>query len=312
MLRSTHHGVVAINTSFFRIWRGWAGKATPLDGLVVNGVVYQSQWTPGSVDSGYSELMVEGSSKVSIGYWNWSGTVSFAQNVRKLVGVNITETDTAPRQAYGDPWTRGLMLLTASCGYYSFPGSGSGSTLAILHRQKGKWIVREVHTFHTTPPFQIPMPGVPRPGWAYVVARTAGAKRWLNRYAHVGQPAVITQYTEGVSQVVAGGPLMVSDHHITDTIGDREPPEAKSGAMLNRAGTVLTLIAISGNSRTIGLTRHEFAGWLRWQGAWSAIMFDDGGSTQLAARSHGIRDLNSLADEGYLQRHIAEALAVTG
>ncbi len=84
--------------------------------------------------------------------------------------------------------------------------------------------------------------------------------------------------------VIGGGTLLVkngSAASITHSIGGRNP---RSAFAVDRSGKKVYLIAVDGRGESIGMTMAELQDFMLEIGAYNAINFDGGGSTQLVLR----------------------------
>lgn len=128
----------------------------------------------------------------------------------------------------------------------------------------------------------------------------------LNAYGNTGVPnpgdtlAVSGDLTPlGISQIAAavgGGPLILQNGDWYDdpdgpSGGEYSARGPASGAAIEPDGTLL-LLQIDGRQpdRSVGITRPEFAAFMRAFGSVEGLAFDGGGSSEIALRALGTRD----------------------
>jgi hypothetical protein len=284
---------VAVNGDFFQIY----ATGNPDNEEIVNGTVLQSQQPTGP---GYSELMVGTHEHVTIGQASFRGSVTAGGDVEPLSGVNTL---------YGAGWTgpgalagTEPVLVTGALG--ASVDVGDGAVAATLAPDGHDWKVRQVIRTSTVRPPTAPL---------VRLVGLHGAGRWITAHLTAGQ--VVTLRTavgpHPTVQALGGGPVLVRNGRYVDLSTDSSYPEAKSGAYLDRSGRYLFLVCFQQSWTDRGMTRHQFAGWMAAHGAWTGMMFDDGGSAELIARLGGRQKILNAPSDGQ-ERRIADALVVRG
>ncbi len=90
--------------------------------------------------------------------------------------------------------------------------------------------------------------------------------------------------SENCEHVIGGGTLLIKNGKyapITHAVGGRQP---RSAFAVDKSGNKVYLIAVDGRGDSIGMTLSELQEFLLDTGAYNAINFDGGGSTQLVLR----------------------------
>lgn len=115
---------------------------------------------------------------------------------------------------------------------------------------------------------------------------------------HAGDSVTIASSADpslaGVSAAVGGGPLLLRDGQAVSDPAAPAPEETDvrnpvTGAGLSADGNTLWLVVVDGRapSRSIGLTRPQFASLFAALGAATAMAFDSGGSSEMVVRHLG-------------------------
>jgi hypothetical protein len=292
-LAARGHADVAVNGDFFQIY----ATGNPDNEEVVDGRLLQSQRPTGA---GYSELMVGPHNRVTIGQATFTGTLRTGDVTEALSGVNtLFGADGAgPGTLAG---THPVLVTHDLGAVVALP---RGAVVATLARDGSAWRVRGVASASAVAP-------PPAPLVRLVGVRAAG--RWLA--GHLRPGSVVRVRTAAgprpTVEALGGGPVLVRDGRYADPASDNSYPEAKTGAYLDHSGRFLFLVCFEESWPYQGLTRHQFAGWMAAHGAWTGMMFDDGGSAEMILRTGGVREIVNVPSEGE-QRPIADALVVRG
>ncbi|MGI5142535.1 phosphodiester glycosidase family protein [Streptomyces sp. CA-106110] len=260
------HAVAGVNGDYFEIH----ASGRPLGGIMTNGHLLKSP-KPGFE----SQLGVKPDGTMVMGPETFSGTVSTGSATHELTSVN-TVNDVA---------TGGITEVTPDLG--ETPGPSKSSTLVLGHATDGGFVVDSVRTGVTT---------VPRLSADQLGLLGAGAGgQWLSDNQHAGDKvAIATQLSpdNDVTQLISGVDTLVKDGKVykdpTGTPPSGANPETAVG--ITQDGKHAIVVAIDGHggaSTAFGVTPEQAAGYMVAHGAYTAMLFDGGGSTGMVSRAPG-------------------------
>jgi exopolysaccharide biosynthesis protein len=273
--------VAGINGDFFEI----NGSGDSLGMVEINGRIWQS---PGA----FAVLGITSAGRLTIGRESFSGSVTAGGSSYPLRSVN----------RYHDAGTNALALFTPDLGIsLSFhsaalamlqPVAGSSTTLRVTSVQSGVASLPRLHTQD-----------------ALVGSGAAGA--WLTTHLQPGATITLTEQItpdSNLIQAIGGGPILIKDGARYHDLHSPMPGEARTrdpltAVGITRDGTHALLVVCDGHQadagQSRGLTHAEMVSYLLAHGAYQAMLFDSGGSSEMVARLPGQRQisvLNSLSD----------------
>ncbi|MEV6293880.1 phosphodiester glycosidase family protein [Streptomyces sp. NPDC051896] len=260
------HAVAGVNGDYFEIH----ASGRPLGGIISNGHMLKSP-KPGFA----SQLGVKPDGTMVMGPETFSGTISDGSATRSLTSVN-TVNDVA---------SGGITEVTPDLG--ETPGLTKPSTLVIGHSADGGFVVDDVRADVTT---------VPRLSTGQLGLLGAGdGGQWLGDTLHTGDTVGITTKLSpdnGVTQLISGVDTLVKDGKVyqdpTGTPPSGANPETAVG--ITKDGKHAIVVAIDGHggaSTAFGVTPEQAAGYMVAHGAYTAMLFDGGGSTGMVSRAPG-------------------------
>jgi exopolysaccharide biosynthesis protein len=258
--------MAGINGDYFEV----NGPGRPIGMVAINGQLVQS---PAS----YAVLGVTSSGKLTIGNESFFGSVTNGRASYPLNSVNI----------YNEAGKGNLVLLTPQLGT---PPRILGNQAVLLQATSaGTFIVRSA-AYSTS---------LSALAGQYALIGSGDAADWLTDHLHKGDH--LTLHTNvapnaHLVQAIGGGPVLIKNgaHYY-----DPNPPNPKgvtsrnplTAISVNKDGTHAHLVVFdgrgSGPTRSVGLTYAQAASYLLTQGAYSAMLFDTGGSTDMVARFPG-------------------------
>ena len=281
------------------------GQGQPVHLLVQSGQVVNGLALPAS-PTACATLSFTSAGTASIGDETYSGVVSAGGSNYPVGAVNTPvypEKGSLCGQATPRP---GLVVVTHEIGQVAplgapapvaelSPAGGSPSTFTVTSVLAGR--------------DQVPLPAA---GDIALVGEGASASfvDGLKAGASVQLSEALSPQSD-VTQAVGGGMLLVQDGKLAYGGAGSGPTEALTGVGVTKGGHHLVLAVFDGiqPSFAVGLERSELAGYLLAHGAWSAMEFDSGGSSEMVVREPGARRVsvaNSPSDGQ--QRPVAECL----
>lgn len=285
--------LAGINGDFFEIHR----SGDPLGMVEIDGTVWQS---PGQ----YAVLGVTSSGHVTMGPETFTGSVSAGHESYPLTSIN----------RYSDKGADHLRLYTP------FLGSAlpvHGATLALLRSvtaSSGNFTVTALHTESSELPVLH--------GQSALVG-TDAAGTWLRDHLRVGSSVEISERVapdNGLAQAIGGGPLIIRDGAVYHDALVPAPGAVNAYNPLTAVGVSkdgrYALFAVCNGRRhdsirSRGFTYAEMADYLLAYGAYQAMIFDGGGSSELVARLPGQSSISVLnAPSAGSERHVANGLFV--
>jgi len=281
----TRTGAVAgINGGYFDI----DATGQPTGGSVVDGQIYKSP--PAGFNA---ELSVLANGTMTIGQENFSGTITDGADSQALTSVNILSDAAAGHITEVTPVLAASAqsigaAATVVTGTVS--GAGTAQTLTVTGAATG------VRTL-----------AIPASGTEDLVGAGAGGT-WLSANVHVGDTVTIAQGlspASGVSQdssvtqlVTAATQLIKNGAAYSDPTG--QPPSGinpETAVGISKDGKhaiFVTLDGRLGESTALGVSPSQVTGYLLAHGAYSAVLLDGGGSTEMDARIPGTSGLSVL------------------
>jgi exopolysaccharide biosynthesis protein len=293
----TRTGAVAgINGGYFDI----NATGQPTGGVVVDGQVLKSP--PVGYDA---ELSVLANGTMSIGPENFSGTITDGSASDPLTSVNI------PSDAAAGKITEITPALAASAQSLSAAATVVTGTVAGAPGGAQTLTVTAVQT-------GVKSLTIPAAGMADLVGSGAGGT-WLSGDLNVGDQVSIGagfSPDSGVRQLITGATQLIKDGQAyTDPTG--QPPSGvnpETAVGISKDGKHAMLVTLDGRlgeSVAVGVSPAEVTGYLLAHGAYSAILLDGGGSTEMDARmpgTSGLSVLNTPSDGD--ERPVADGLFV--
>ncbi|MGW5568530.1 phosphodiester glycosidase family protein [Streptomyces tendae] len=260
------HAVAGVNGDYFEIH----GSGRPLGGVMTGGRLLKSP-KPGFA----AQLGVKPDGTLVAGPQTFSGTITAGSAGHTLTSVN-TVNDVA---------SGGITEVTPDLG--ETPGLAKASTLVTGHRTGGGFVVDEVRTGLTT------VPRLPAGQDGLLGASEGG--QWLVDTLHPGDSVGIGRKLSpdnDVTELISGVDILVKDGKVYDDPTGTPPsganPETAVG--ISRDGKHAVVVAIDGHGgadTAFGVTPEQAAGYLVAHGAWTALLFDGGGSTSMVSRAPG-------------------------
>jgi exopolysaccharide biosynthesis protein len=256
------HAVAGINGDYFEIH----ASGRPLGGVVTGGQLMKSPRPNYN-----AQLTVRADGSMAIGPENYSGTVTDGGTSFPLASVNVVN----------DVANGGITRVTPALG-----ATGQLASPAVLvtgHQTGGALVVDTVAAGVTSVPA----------GTTGLLGGGAGAQ-WLAA-VHVGDSLAVGERISPDNQpreLLSGATMLVRDgavyHDPTGTPPSGVNPETAVGLSQDgRHAIVVTLDGRFGETTAVGVTPDQVAGYLIERGAFSAMLLDGGGSTEMVARAPG-------------------------
>jgi exopolysaccharide biosynthesis protein len=259
------HAVAGVNGDYFEIH----ASGRPLGGVITDGRLLKSP------KAGFaSELGIKPDGSMVMGPENFSGTITDGAASRALTSVNTVD----------DVAAGGVTEVTPDLG--DTPGL-TGGTLVLGRQSAGGFTVESVRTGVTS----VDRLAAGRSG---LLGGGAGGQ-WLAANLHVGDTVGVAgrlSPDNDLTQMVSGVDVLVKDGKVyqdpTGTPPSGANPETAVG--LSKDGRHVVTVAIDGHGGTdnaFGVTPEQAAGYMVAHGAYTAMLFDGGGSTTMAVRAPG-------------------------
>ncbi len=286
------HAVAGVNGDYFEIH----GTGRPIGGVISDGVLMKTP-KPGFA----SQLGVRPDGSLVMGPETFSGTITDGAATHALTSVN-TVNDLA---------AGGITEVTPYLG--DSTGLTSG-TLVLGHRSAAGVFTVDSVTGSTT--------SVGRLAKDQLGLLGAGAGgRWLAADVHPGDTvrlATALSPDNDLTQLISGVTTLVKDgqvyHDPTGTPPSGTNPETAIGISENGEHAVLvTLDGRAGAATAFGVTPDQVAGYLVAHGAYTAELFDGGGSTEMVTRQPGdtrVSVANTPSDTGNAERPVGDGVFV--
>lgn len=257
--------VAGINADFFNIHASGA----PLGMVVQDGRLVKSP-NPGWNNN----FGIRQDGSITIGDETYAGTITDGTVSHKLNSVNTVD----------DVASGGITRATSDLG----PTPIASATVVSGHANGSSLVVDSVTTGVTSLP-QLPS------GVEDLVGGGASAQ-WLAQNVHPGDTVDISEKISpdgDLRQAVSGGAVLVKDGKMAVPLqggGENNQPNPVTGVGVTKDGKHLVVAAFDGHQSETsaeGLTRPALAGWMMEHGAYNAILFDSGGSTEMVGRLPG-------------------------
>lgn len=280
------HAVAGINGDYFEIH----ASGRPLGGVVTDGTVLKSPRPNYN-----AQLSVRADGSMVIGPQSFTGTVTDGPAGTPLASVNVVN-DAAAGQ---------ITQVTPALGA---TGPLAGPATLVTGRLVGANLVVD-----SVSPTATSVPA----GTEGLLASGAGGA-WLTTNIHPGDTVTVTGKVGdgGVRQLLSGATELVRDGAVyadpTGTPPSGVNPETAVGVSQDgRHAVVVTLDGRAGESTAVGVSPAQVAGYLVQHGAYTALLLDGGGSTELVGRrpgDQGVSVLNTPSDGR--ERSVANGLFV--
>ena len=286
--------VAGVNADFFEIY----GSGRPEGMVVIDGQLVKSP----NADRPW-DLWVHADGSIGIGAATYSGTVTAGSDSHALTSVNTVNDLSGAGGA--------LVRVTP---YLGTPSPIPASTVVAGTVHGGTLTVTSV-TPGVTDLAQLP-------GGTEDLVGTGEAATWLAAHAHPGDSLgvsdkVNTGDTGPIEQAVSGGAILVQDGQRAVPLqgsGENNVDNPVTAVGVTRDGKHAIFAAFDGHQAegvAQGLTRPQLAGWMMRHGAYNAILFDSGGSTQMVGRLPGQTEASVLnvPSDGH-ERPVANGLFI--
>lgn len=276
------HAVAGVNGDYFEI----NASGRPLGGVVTGGRLLKSPRPDYN-----AQLTVRADGSMVIGQETYSGTLTDGAASAPLASVNVIN----------DVATGGITRVTPALGAATLPAP---AVLVTAHAVGATYVVDTVQSGVTSVP-----------------AGTTGflGGQWLTTNVHTGDALTVSERISPDNQpreLLSGATMLVRDgavyHDPTGTPPSGVNPETAVGLTKDgRHAIIVTLDGRFGESTAVGVSPAQVAGYLVQQGAYSALLLDGGGSTEMVAREPGtsaVSVLNTPSDGS--ERPVANGLFV--
>ena len=285
--------VAGVNGGYFDI----NATGQPLGGVISGGTILKSP-TPDF----NAQLGVRPDGSIVMGQENFSGTVTDGTESYPLTSVN-TEGDEAAGK---------ITELT------SYLGAASGLTAGTLVLGTATDATQDSFTVTSVQAGVTSVPQLAQGEVGLMAAGTGG--QWLSGDVHVGDTVnLATQISpdNDLTQLIGGVDMLVKDGQAYDDPTGTPPsgvnPETAIG--ISQDGKHVIAVAIDGHEpedTAVGVSPAEVAGYMVAHGAYTAELFDGGGSTTEVGREPGastVSVLNTPSDQpGNTERPVADGL----
>jgi exopolysaccharide biosynthesis protein len=283
--------VAGVNGDYFEI----NGSGRPLGGVIADGRMLKSP-EPGFA----SQLGIRPDGTMVMGPETFSGTITDGTASHALTSVN-TVNDVA---------AGGITEVTSDLG--DTPGLTAG-TLVLGHKTSGgAFVVDSVQTGVTS----VARLSTDQEG---LLGGGAGGQ-WLSATLHAGDTVSLTGQLspdDDLTQMVSGVDTLVENGAVyqdpTGTPPSGNNPETAVG--ISKDGKHAIVVAVDGQggaTTAFGVTAQEAAGYMVAHGAYTAMLFDGGGSTTMAVRAPGATQttvVNTPSDQpGNTERRVANGI----
>ncbi|HEX3788875.1 MAG TPA: phosphodiester glycosidase family protein [Pseudonocardiaceae bacterium] len=258
--------VAGVNGDYFEI----NATGRPLGGVISNGVVLKSPRPDYN-----AQLGVRPDGSMVLGQENFTGTITDGPASDPLTSVNVVN----------DLATGGITEVTTAL------GAATGlpaSTLVVGHPgAAGQLVVDSVRTGVTA------LPALPA-GQEDLLGGGVGGQ-WLAATVHAGDPLTIATRISpdnNLTQLISGATMLVKGGQVdTDPTGN--PPggvNPETAVGLTQDGRHAIIVTLDGHQSepvAAGVTPAQVAGYLVAHGAYTGVLFDGGGSTEMVGREPG-------------------------
>ncbi|MEZ0114526.1 exopolysaccharide biosynthesis protein/uncharacterized protein YjdB [Catenulispora sp. EB89] len=261
--------VAGINGDFFDIY----GSGRPHGMVVVDGRLVKSP------NPGWNQnLVVRADGSIGIGAEAYSGTATDGTASHLISSVNFVD----------DLSANGLVRITPDLGD---SGKIPASVVVSGHRDpaaSGVLVVDKVTPNVTDL--------TPLPAGTEDLAGSGTSGQWLTATAHVGDRIAIAEAISpdnNVRQALSGGAVLVQNGTMAVPLqggGENNVNDPVTGLGVTKDGKHAIVAVFDGHQpedAAEGLTRPQLAGWMMAHGAYNAMLFDSGGSSEMVARQPG-------------------------
>ncbi|GLV54599.1 hypothetical protein KDH_14460 [Dictyobacter sp. S3.2.2.5] len=287
------HAVAGINSDFFEIY----GTGDPIGMVEINHRIIQS---PAS----YAVLGITASGKLSIADESFSGTVTDGSASHALSSVNRYNDTKGDRLALFTPDLGSALTL-------------SGNTVAFLKAVTGS------SDTYTVQSIQANNNSLPALSGEDALVASGSSASWLSTSVHAGDKITLSEQISpdtNLVHAVGGGNILVKDGAYFDdpqsvSKGERDVQNPITALGITRDGNHAFMAVIDGHeagpNKSRGVTQPEMAGYMIAHGAYQAIMFDSGGSSEMVARLPGQQQVSVIntPSDGH-ERPVANGLFV--
>ena len=261
--------VAGINGDFFDIY----GSGRPHGMVVIDGRLVKSPnpaWN--------QNLVVRADGSIGIGTEAYSGTATDGTASHPITSVNTVE----------DLSANGLVRITPDLGD---SGKIPASVVVSGHRDPAAAdaLVVDAVTLDVTDI-------APFPAGTEDLVGSGTAGQWLAATAHAGDRITIAEAISpdnAPRQALSGGAVLVKNGTMTVPLqggGENNVDNPVTGLGVTKDGKHAVVAVFDGHQpedAAEGLTRPQLAGWMMAHGAYNAMIFDSGGSSEMVARQPG-------------------------
>lgn len=261
--------VAGINGDFFEM----GGRGRPIGMVEINGQLLQS---PGI----YAVMGITASGGLTFGHESFSGRVTVGRTSYPLKAIN-----------HFDEINEGkLVLLTPALGARV---ALRGPTVALLQPVTGASHLFRVQSILRN------VTSLPALSGQVALAGNGSAGHWLASTLHRGNKVSVTGQLSPAThllQAIGGGPILIKDGALYNDPYPPAPKEARgryplTAVSLSKDGRHAALVVFDGRHadplKSVGLTHAEAARYLLAHGAYQAMLFDGGGSSEMVTRLPG-------------------------
>lgn len=280
--------IAGVNGDYFEI----NATGRPLGGMISNGVIMKSPRPDYN-----AQLGIKPDGSMVIGPENFTGTITDGPATEPLTSVNVV-----------NDVPNGITELTSALG--PTENLTGPATLVLGHPSGANLVVDSVATVTSVPALTGSAQGLLGAGapgaW---LASTVHAGDSLKIADQIGPDNNLTQLLSGATELVKNGQPYTDP---TGTPPSGVNPETAVGISKDGKHAILvTLDGRLGESTAVGVSPAQVAGYLVAQGAYTALLFDGGGSTEMIARQPGASSTSVLntPSDGH-ERPVANGLFV--
>ncbi|NUR63349.1 MAG: hypothetical protein HOV87_32525 [Catenulispora sp.] len=262
--------VAGVNGDFFQIY----ASGRPLGMVVIDGRLVKSPDPAWNAD-----LWVRHDGGIGIGTETYTGTVTDGASGVSAAITTVNAVDALSGSA--------LVRITPDLGT---PSPIPASTVAAGHLDAdGTTLVVDAVTAGVTDLAQL-APGTEE------LAGSGSQAQWLSQNVHVGDRLAVSEQIgpdSDVVQALSGGAVLVQNGQRAVPLtgpGENNVDNPVTAVGVTQDGKHAVFAAFDGHQpedTAQGLTRPQIAGWMMQHGAYNAILFDSGGSTQMVGRLPG-------------------------
>lgn len=277
--------LAAINADFFQPASGKADRGAPVGVVVEDGKLLSTPALGGEMAAVFDTDF----KKIAMGYWGVYTEV-VAPDGEALPVAHINK--------FFDEG--GLVIYTRAWGQTS-----PGAWLTKYELLVVDGVVADIREGGEG--FEIPENG-------YVLASTSDEYEFLRERFEIGSAVLLNSFTEpraeDVNTALGGGTLLVKDGAAAPITHNAPGLSPRSAVGVDESGTRLFIVAVDGRQdKSVGMTLGELSSFMLSLGCYSALNFDGGGSTALAARAMG-GELETVNSPSEALRRVSNALGL--